>query len=79
MIRKILLLLQILLFASLSNCDSLSKTRKLRHGFEYSADYSLAGENWGDTVPGAELCDVGKEQSPIELRLSESTYSSKME
>ena len=67
MIKNIYLWLQILQITSFSFCAGFSETRNLRHGFEFSADYSSAGSNWAATVPGAFLCDAGQEQSPIDL------------
>ena len=61
MINNIILLLHILQFAFFGNCEGLHEKRNLRHGFEFSVDYSAAGHNWGSTVPGAELCDTGLE------------------
>ena len=79
MIRKIILLLQILHVARFGNSTDLPETRNLRHGFEFSVDYSDSGKNWGAVVPGAELCGTGLEQSPININLSESTNNKRLE
>ena len=46
---------------------------------EVMPDYSVGGDNWSDTIEGAELCSEGKEQSPIDLSLIEIEVSDKME
>ena len=66
-------------FAFLGNCEGLSEKRNLRHGFEFSVDYSEAGLNWGSTSLGAELCDTGLEQSPIHLKSADAILSKKMQ
>ena len=47
--------------------------------FDVSFDYSNRGEDWAETVKGAELCKIGREQSPIALDYKNVSYSDKME
>ena len=79
MIKVISKLIQIQLILRVSFCTEHANTRDLRHGFEKIPDYSQKGANWAETMLGSNLCDTGKEQSPINLRYNQAKYSEKME
>ena len=47
--------------------------------FTDEISYKKMGDDWADTVPGADLCKSGLEQSPINLDLTTIMVSDMME